>query len=123
MKRAVENPSEKEEKRYYRIGEVSHLTGVEPHVLRYWENEFGHIRPHRVARQRLFRQEDVKLILRIKQLLYEDGFTIAGARRRLWEERRQANLQTGEPQVRRGATALLEEIRNELVAIKEMLGP
>ena len=70
-------------KKYYRIGEVSELIGVEPHVLRYWEGEFRQIRTHRVAKQRLYRIEDIDFIRRIKTLLYDQGFTIAGARRHL----------------------------------------
>jgi len=114
-------------KKYYRIGEVSKLTGVEPHVLRYWEGEFRQIRPHRVARQRLYRIEDVQLIRRIKGLLYDQGFTIAGARRRLWEERRSGEGETPRQDSRPGyseaANDLIGEIRQELSAIREMLGP
>ncbi len=76
------------EKPYYRIGEVSSLVGVEPHVLRYWEREFRTIRPQKSARgQRVYSRRDVETLMRVRQLLYKDGFTIAGARRKLQQDR------------------------------------
>ena len=75
-----------EETRYYRIGEVSRLTALKPFVLRYWETEFPMLEPVKSANgHRLYRQEDVDLVLKIKRLLYDEGFTIAGARRHLKE--------------------------------------
>jgi DNA-binding transcriptional MerR regulator len=76
--------SEEQDERYYRIGEVSRITEVRPFVLRYWEEEFPMLQPVK-GRQgyRLYRQQDVDLVLRIKRLLYDEGFTIAGARRHL----------------------------------------
>jgi DNA-binding transcriptional MerR regulator len=76
--------SEEQDERYYRIGEVSRITGVRPFVLRYWEEEFPMLEPVK-GRQgyRLYRQQDVDLVLKIKRLLYDEGFTIAGARRHL----------------------------------------
>ena len=75
-----------EGKRYYRIGEVSKLTGVKPYVLRYWESEFRWMAPAKSrSKQRLYRQRDIDVILLIKKLLYEERFTIAGARKRLGE--------------------------------------
>jgi DNA-binding transcriptional MerR regulator len=72
--------------RYYRIGEVSRLTALKPFVLRYWETEFPMLEPVKSASgHRLYRQEDVDLVLKIKRLLYDEGFTIAGARRHLRE--------------------------------------
>jgi len=72
------------EKLYFRIGEVSALLGVEPYVLRYWETEFPMLEPVKSrSGHRMYRQEDVDLILKIKRLLYDEGFTIAGARRHL----------------------------------------
>src|SRR5215467_14217334 len=68
----------------YRIGDVSRMTGVKAFVLRYWETEFPMLEPEKGANgRRLYRQEDVDLILKIKRLLYDEGFTIAGARRHL----------------------------------------
>lgn len=73
------------DKLYFRIGEVAELVGVEAHVLRYWEQEFR-LRPHRSqAGQRLYRKQDVARFLRVRQLLHEEGFTIAGARKLLQE--------------------------------------
>ena len=73
------------DKLYFRIGEVADLVGVEAHVLRYWETEFK-LRPHRSSSgQRLYRKQDVSRFLRVRQLLHEEGFTIAGARKVLLE--------------------------------------
>jgi DNA-binding transcriptional MerR regulator len=73
-------------KLYYRIGEVSDLVGVEPHVHRYWETEFRSIRPQKSRKgQRIYSRRDVDRLLKVKDLLYTHGFTIAGARRRLRE--------------------------------------
>jgi DNA-binding transcriptional MerR regulator len=73
-----------DETRFYRMGEVSRLTALKPFVLRYWESEFPMLQPAKSASgHRLYRQEDVDLVLKIKRLLYDEGFTIAGARRHL----------------------------------------
>jgi DNA-binding transcriptional MerR regulator len=75
------------EEALYRIGDVSRMTDVKPFVLRYWETEFPMLEPVKSPRgHRLYRQEDVDLVLRIKRLLYDEGFTIAGARRHLREQ-------------------------------------
>src|SRR3954465_10687056 len=88
-------------KLYFRIGEVASLVGVEPHVLRYWEREFRSIRPTKSAKgQRVYSRKDVENLPRVRDLLYRDGFTIAGAKKRL----QRGVLPTGtEP-----ATALLD---------------
>lgn len=71
-------------KLYFRIGEVAGLVGVEPHVLRYWEREFRSIRPTKSAKgQRVYSRKDVENLLRVRDLLYRDGFTIAGAKKKL----------------------------------------
>lgn len=78
-------PPELPDKLYFRIGEVAELVGVEAHVLRYWETEFK-LRPHRSSSgQRLYRKSDLARFLRVRQLLHEEGFTIAGARKVLLE--------------------------------------
>jgi DNA-binding transcriptional MerR regulator len=83
------------EKGLYRIGEVSRLTNLKPFVLRYWETEFPMLEPVKSpSGHRLYRQEDVDMVLRIKRLLYDEGFTIAGARRHL---REQAGASDSEP--------------------------
>jgi DNA-binding transcriptional MerR regulator len=71
-------------KLYFRIGEVASLVGVEPHVLRYWEREFRSIRPTKSAKgQRVYSRRDVENLMRVRQLLYAEGFTIAGAKKKL----------------------------------------
>jgi DNA-binding transcriptional MerR regulator len=83
----------------YRIGEVSRLTDLKPFVLRYWETEFPMLEPVKSASgHRLYRQQDVDMVLRIKRLLYDEGFTIAGARRHLRDH--------NDPGESDGATAL-----------------
>jgi DNA-binding transcriptional MerR regulator len=78
------------EKQYFKIGEVSEILNVEPYVLRYWESEFKILKPTRTrARQRLYHKKDLELLLEIKHLLYDEKFTIAGAKKRLQEMRRQ----------------------------------
>ena len=82
---ATDETEELPDKLYFRIGEVASLVGVDSHVLRYWENEFA-LEPHRSSSgQRLYRKSDLALFMRIKHLLHEEGYTIAGARRALRE--------------------------------------
>src|SRR5580700_3932457 len=77
-------PSALPAKLYFRIGEVAELVGVEPHVLRYWEREFRSIRPTKSAKgQRVYSRRDVENLMRVRDLLYADGFTIAGAKKKL----------------------------------------
>lgn len=81
-------------KRYFTIGEVSELCGVKPHVLRYWEQEFTQLRPmKRRGNRRYYQHHEVLMIRRIRELLYEEGFTIQGARNRLAEWTRQQRQQ------------------------------
>ena len=83
------------DKHYFKIGEVAELAGVEPYVIRYWESEFRSLRPQKSrTNQRLFRRKDVERILEIRRLLYEEGYKIEGARRRL--EGRESNGHEGE---------------------------
>jgi DNA-binding transcriptional MerR regulator len=85
----VDESDELPEKIFFKIGEVARIVGAEPYVLRYWEKEFGSIRPRKSrGGQRIYRRPDVELLLRIKTLLRDEGFTIAGARKKLAEERR-----------------------------------
>jgi DNA-binding transcriptional MerR regulator len=78
------------EKQYFKIGEVSEILDVEPYVLRYWESEFKLLKPTRTrARQRLYHKRDLELLLEIKHLLYDEKFTIAGAKKRLQEMKKQ----------------------------------
>lgn len=72
------------DKLYFKIGEVSSITGVEPYILRYWESEFKLVKPYRTkSNQRLYRRKDVESVLKIKKMLYDEKFTIAGAKKRI----------------------------------------
>jgi DNA-binding transcriptional MerR regulator len=82
------------EQTYFTIGEVSQLTGVKPYVIRYWESQFNALRPaRRDSGQRKFTQKEVDAVLRIKDLLYDKRYTIAGAKRFLKQEARRGNAQ------------------------------
>jgi DNA-binding transcriptional MerR regulator len=111
---------------YYRIGEVSRITGLKPHVLRYWESEFKVIKPYKGGSlQRLYRKKDVDLVLRIKKLLYDEGFTIAGAKRRVRDIERRKEEQMNPRRTDQGSTEkdheLLIAVREELKGIRKML--
>lgn len=98
------------DKLYFKIGEVSRIAGLPSHVIRFWENEFSKIRPHRTpSGQRLYTQRNIETILEIKHLLYEQKYTIEGARQFMKSSKS-------------GVTpAVLSEIRLELERIKAML--
>jgi DNA-binding transcriptional MerR regulator len=106
-------------KRYFTIGEVSDLCGVKPHVLRYWEQEFTQLKPvKRRGNRRYYQHHEVLLIRKIRELLYEQGFTISGARNRLSEGRETAQ----DPDAAVRLTALeLNALRTELMGIKDLL--
>jgi len=111
---------------YYRIGEVSRITGLKPHVLRYWESEFKVIKPYKAGSlQRLYRKKDLEIIQKIKKLLYEEGFTIAGAKKKIRDIERAENQQTKlrlvERRTDRSDPELLDAIREELKGIRKML--
>jgi DNA-binding transcriptional MerR regulator len=105
-------------KLYYSITEVAELTNVKPHVLRYWETEFKALRPKKNrAGNRTYRVGDIKLIRDIKKLLYDDGFTIAGAKKKLLEGKtgsggRSRKAKKGNP---------LEAIRKDLLEMQKIL--
>jgi len=103
------------DKVYFRIGEVSQITGVEPYVLRYWESEFHEIQPIRRKSQRLYDRETIALILQIKDLLYGEHYTIAGAKKKLREDSEEVQKDTGLRQ-------LLNEVLEDLRAIDERIG-
>lgn len=124
-KREISLPSE--DRLYYRIGEVSRITGIKPHVLRYWESEFKMIKPHKGSSlQRLYRKKDLELILKIKKLLYEEGFTIAGAKKKIRdmekEEVKKEKFQETQKPANGKDHELLISIREELNGIRKMLG-
>jgi DNA-binding transcriptional MerR regulator len=123
------------DKLYFKIGEVKKITGIEPHVLRYWESEFKIIRPQRAtSKQRLYRRVDVENILTIKKLLYEDGYTVPGARKFLTAnkgkkvkpaapETKPAAKQAVKPAAVPGekTRTMLKDMKKDLLAMKEML--
>jgi DNA-binding transcriptional MerR regulator len=103
-------------KRYFTIGEVADLCAVKPHVLRYWEQEFTQLKPvKRRGNRRYYQHHEVLLIRRIRQLLYEEGFTISGARNK---------LETAEDPKHAAAASkpmALSDLRDELIAIRDLL--
>ncbi len=110
------------EKRYYRIGEVAKLTDVKPYVLRYWESEFRWMAPQKSrSKQRLYRKRDIEMILLIKKLLYEQRFTIAGARKKLRDMGVGKALDSGNLVIESDHRARFKKIREELVSIRAML--
>jgi DNA-binding transcriptional MerR regulator len=113
---------ETHDKRYYRIGEVSKITDVKPYVLRYWESEFRWMAPHKSrSKQRLYRRRDIDMILLIKKLLYEQRFTIAGARNMLREQGAGRALETGNLTIELDHRSRYRKIRGELESIRAML--
>src|SRR5690349_24737226 len=105
-------------KRYFTIGEVSDLCGVKPHVLRYWEQEFPQLKPvKRRGNRRHYQQDDVQMVRRIRSLLYEQGFTIGGARQRLKETPRNGAAPGAMPAAaarsRTRRTAEINRLRND----------
>ena len=110
------------DKLYYRIGEVSKITGVKPYVLRYWESEFRWMAPQKSkSKQRLYRRRDIDMILLIKKLLYEQRFTIAGARKKLRELGMGRALEEGSLSVETGHRARYRKLRDELAQIRALL--
>ena len=107
-------------KRYFTIGEVSELCGVKPHVLRYWEQEFTQLKPlKRRGNRRYYQHHEVLLIRRIRELLYEHGFTINGARNRL--DGAEIPAMTPPPVVRVERRMDTRQVRSELKSILSML--
>lgn len=123
------------DKLYYKIGEVAKFTGIKPHVLRYWETEFKTIRPNKSrTNQRLYRKQDVELILLLKDLLYTQGFTIAGARKKLRAKPAVASKAVAsQPKSRASADQMtlplsdsvdmsfISELRKDILRIRKML--
>lgn len=107
-------PSEVPDRLYFRIGDVSDITGVPPYVLRYWESEFPALQPRKSGGgQRLYRKRDVLMILEIRKLLYQERYTVAGARRRLTEREERAR--------RLELRATLQRLRSGLEEILKQL--
>jgi DNA-binding transcriptional MerR regulator len=121
-------PETAEEKTLYKIGEVCKMADVQPYVLRYWETEFPSLAPNKSGGgQRLYTRHEIDVILRIKQLLYSEGFTIAGAKKKL-----EGELEGGAPpptpvalpatKTAGDADKALANVKKELRAILKMLG-
>jgi len=111
-------------KRYFTIGEVSELCGVKPHVLRYWEQEFTQLKPvKRRGNRRYYQHHEVLLIRRIRELLYEEGFTISGARNRLDNSRTEPDEkpEPSLPEVKPAGGVDLAAIKRELRAVLDQL--
>ena len=108
MSRAVWDPRIPD-KEYFRIGEVAEIAEVEPYVLRFWESEFPRLRPSKTrTSQRVYSRRDVSLVLKIRDLLYEEGYTIVGARRQL------GRASGGRPvEVPARTRAMLDRVRKE----------
>ena len=101
-------------KRYFTIGEVSELCGVKPHVLRYWEQEFDQLKPvKRRGNRRYYQRGDVIMIRQIRSLLYEQGFTISGARQQLGGERAHDDLNRSQQ--------IIRQVRMELEDVLHVL--
>lgn len=97
-------------KLYYKIGEVCEIVGVEAHVLRFWETEFPSLSPRKSkSGQRIYRPKDIELLLRIRRLLYEEGFTIAGARRQMAAERQEGPARAVQPAPEVAEAVIAEE--------------
>lgn len=113
---AVEIP----EKLYFKIGEVADLLKLKTHVLRYWETEFSALQPVKSrANQRLYRRTDVETALLIKDLLYRQGFTIAGARKKLNKDLRSQDLPNSAGE---SPAEILAQIKSDLLRIRHRLG-
>ena len=109
------------DKLYYSITEVSELTSVKPHVLRYWETEFKALKPKKNrAGNRTYRSSDIKLIMLIKKLLYQDGFTIAGAKKKLLETKSGADkMKVPAPKGKRAR--LIQGLKKDLLEMQKIL--
>ena len=109
-------------KAYYSIGEVCDLTGLKPHVLRYWETQFDILRPTKNrAGNRVFRPKDIELVLLVKNLLYEQKYTIEGANQKLLDMRKEGELEGGQHEVL--GPEFLSSMKEELESLSQILTP
>ena len=110
------------EKIYFKIGEVSEIVGVEPYVLRYWETEFELLKPSKApSKHRLYKKRDVELLLDIKRLLYTEGFTIEGARKKLREVKKEEKDQLKLPLTDQKYKSALIKVKKDLEALRKLL--
>jgi DNA-binding transcriptional MerR regulator len=115
-------PARLPDKIYFKIGEVSEIVGVEPYVLRYWETEFDLLKPSKApSRHRLYKKKDVELLLNIKRLLYSEGFTIEGARKKLKETKKEEKDQLRLPLADQKYRNTLAKIKKELLTLRKLL--
>jgi len=110
------------EKIYFKIGEVSEIVGVEPYVLRYWETEFDLLKPSKApSKHRLYKKRDVELLLDIKRLLYTEGFTIEGARKKLREVKKEEKDQLKLPLADQKYKNALIKVKKDLESLRKLL--
>jgi DNA-binding transcriptional MerR regulator len=110
------------DKLYFKIGEVSRIVGVEPYVLRFWETEFELLKPSKApSRHRLYRKKDVELLLEIKRLLYAEGFTIEGARKKLRENKKEERKQLKLALPDAAYKNALAKIKKDLQSLRKLL--
>ena len=110
------------EKIYFKIGEVSEIVGVEPYVLRYWETEFDLLKPSKApSKHRLYKKRDVELLLEIKRLLYTEGFTIEGARKKLKEAKKEEKNQLKLPLTEQKYKSALVKLKKELETLRRLV--
>jgi len=110
------------DKIYFKIGEVSEILGVEPYVLRYWETEFELLKPSKApSKHRLYKKRDIELLIDIKRLLYTEGFTIEGARKRLKEAKKEEKVQLKLPLDDQKYKNALVKIKRELHSLRKLL--
>jgi DNA-binding transcriptional MerR regulator len=109
-------------KEYYSIGEVCEMVELKPHVLRYWETQFPLLNPSKNrSGNRVYQRKEIKLILLVRQLLYEEKYTIEGAKKKLESVRREGEMQEASRQALEDST--LDMLRNELRAVQALLAP
>ena len=110
------------EKLFFKIGEVSDITGLEPYILRYWESEFPLLKPNKnKAGQRLYTKNDVNTVIKIKTLLYEDKYTIEGARKYIAQQKKNEIKSAKEIDTQKDLKKCLLEVKKELLLLHEKL--
>lgn len=110
------------DKLYFKIGEVSNIIGVKPYVLRYWETEFEVLKPGKApSRHRLYKKKDVEILIEIKKLLYSEGYTIEGARKKLKEGKKEDRRQLRLPLSESGYRNTLLKIKKDLQSLHKKL--
>jgi len=119
MAQRSDNPFADGGKSFFSISEASEITGLKQHVLRYWETQFSMLRPKKNrAGNRQYRKKDIQMVLAIKKLLYKQGYTISGARKKLLEDRRKGQLELSFDEVDK--TFMIKTIKKELEEILKL---